>query len=81
MEIPNINCKWCEHVADVTREHCKECLFSLYEVLSSKPKEKEKETDTLTDIDWEFCMWCWYKYNQPDKCNGCIWNKTPLATE
>ena len=70
MEIPNLNCKWCEHVADVDRKCCEECLFSLYEVLSDTNND-----DKLTDKDWDFCMWCWFKHTQPEKCDWCIWNK------
>lgn len=75
MEVPNLNCKWCEYQTELWREHCAECLFNLEQLF------KQEKSDTLTDIDGEFCMWCSYQYTDPNKCDGCIWNKTPLATE
>ena len=70
MEIHNLNCKDCPNASSIDRKCCDECLFSLYEVLSDKPKQ-----DILTNKDGDFCMGCHYQYSQPSKCNGCVWKK------
>ena len=70
MEIPNLNCKWCEYQTELWREHCAECLFNLEQLF----KEDNTE-DKLTDKDGDFCMGCWFKHTQPEKCKWCIWQK------
>lgn len=66
MEIPNLNCKWCEYQTELWREHCAECLFNLEQTL------KEENQLTLEWADHETCESCNYK-NKTEECKDCIY--------
>lgn len=68
MDIPNLNCKWCEYQTELRREHCSECLFSLENLF----KEKTWKQLTKEDVDHHVCDSCNFK-NMIEKCQDCIY--------
>lgn len=47
-EIPNLNCKDCTYQTELWRDHCKECLFNLEQLVTELDEKDElKELEML----------------------------------